>query len=96
MLIALDFYLGPVQEFAVVGTAEEIAPALRLLRKEFRPNKVVAAKIHEEDEKVVRLLEGKTRQAAVTTYLCQNFTCQAPVVGLEALAKLVDLSPHTA
>jgi hypothetical protein len=36
-------------------------------------------------EKVVPLLAGKTSQGAVTTYICQNFTCQAPLVGVEAL-----------
>src|SRR6202030_3738115 len=44
MLLALDFYLGPVQEFAVVGDAkdEETRQVLRLIRQGFRPNKVVA------------------------------------------------------
>ncbi len=30
------------------------------------------------------LLAGKTGQGTVTTYVCQNFTCQAPLVGVEA------------
>src|SRR5262249_27481550 len=44
MLTALDFYLGPVQEFAVVGdpAAPETLRVLRAIRAGFRPNKVVA------------------------------------------------------
>jgi hypothetical protein len=30
------------------------------------------------------LLEGKTAQGNVTTYICRNFACQAPLVGVEA------------
>lgn len=85
MLIALDFHLGPVQEFAVLGTPDEVRPALGLIRRGFRPNKVVALQTAEEDEKVVRLLDGKTRQNGPTVHVCENFTCQAPLVGIDAL-----------
>src|SRR5262249_37819070 len=44
MLVALDFYLGPVEEFAIVGdpACEQTQRALRAVRTAFRPNKVVA------------------------------------------------------
>jgi uncharacterized protein YyaL (SSP411 family) len=90
MLMALDFYLGPVQEFAVVGdlAGEETRRVLRAVRTGFRPNKVVAlrpsAEPAEELEELLPLLAGKTGQGAVTTYVCENFTCQAPLVGAEA------------
>ena len=41
----------------------------------------------EEAERWVPLLAGKTGQGAVTTYICRDFTCQAPLVGVEALRK---------
>jgi uncharacterized protein YyaL (SSP411 family) len=91
MLAVLDFYLGPVQEFAVVGdaTAKETQRVLRAIRGSFRPNKVVAWKPASEDgdrrEKLLPLLGGKTVKDTVTTYICQNFACQAPLVGVEAL-----------
>src|SRR5262249_40394249 len=46
MLAALDFYLGPVQEFAVVGDpgAEDTRRVLRAIRSGFNPNRVVACK----------------------------------------------------
>ncbi len=89
-LTALDFYLGPVQEFAVVGEPadSETLRVLRAIRGGFRPNKVVALKppsAGAEAEKAVPLLEGKTPDGPVTTYICENFTCQAPLVGAEAV-----------
>jgi uncharacterized protein YyaL (SSP411 family) len=87
MLLALDFYLGPVAEFAVVADreAEETKEILRFLRCGFRPNKVVALKSANEPTDSIRLLADKPARGSVTTYICENFTCQAPLVGMEAL-----------
>jgi uncharacterized protein YyaL (SSP411 family) len=90
MLVALDFYLGPVQQFAVVGdrSDEETGRALAVIRNLFLPNSVVAAKSAAEDTArtdLLPLLADNTARGAVTTYICQNFTCQAPLVGVEAL-----------
>jgi uncharacterized protein YyaL (SSP411 family) len=89
MLLALDFNLGPVQEFAVVGdpSADETKCVLRAIRGGFRPRKVVALKGPgtAPSEDVLPLLAGKTAQGVVTTYLCHNFTCQAPLVGAAAV-----------
>ena len=84
MLIALDYYLGPVQEFAVVGDpqAEETRRVLRAIQSRFRPGKAVA--VGSDDR--VPLLAGKTAKGGVvTTYLCENFACQEPLVGAESL-----------
>jgi uncharacterized protein YyaL (SSP411 family) len=89
MLNALDFYLGQVQEFAVVGdpAAEETRRVLRAIRRGFRPSKVVALKNAEKDEgkidELLPLLQGKSAAGTVSLYICQNFTCQAPLVGAE-------------
>ena len=85
MLVALDFYLGPVQEFAVVGDGKDAQEALALLRQGFRPRRVVAWKKTNDDVEDIPLLKGKTAQGDVTTYICQDFSCQAPVVGVEGL-----------
>jgi uncharacterized protein YyaL (SSP411 family) len=92
MLIGLDFYLGPTAEIVVVGDPadEEVRQALRLLRSGFRPNQVLAfrpidAAAAEAAEKVVPLLVDRTSQGSVTTYICRQFTCAAPVVGLAEL-----------
>ena len=86
MLNALDFFLGPVKEIAVVGekTNPEVVEVLRLLRRPFRPHQVVAWKA--KDSKVtLPLLQDRTALGEVTTYVCENFTCQAPIVGTKAL-----------
>jgi uncharacterized protein YyaL (SSP411 family) len=90
MLIALDFNLGPVLEIAVVGdpVTEETRRVLRLIRGGFRPNQVVALEPKAGDkraEELVPLLAGKKAMDGVTTYVCENFTCQAPLVGAEAV-----------
>jgi uncharacterized protein YyaL (SSP411 family) len=89
MLTALDFNLGPVQEFAVVGdpSAADTQRVLRAIRGGFRPNKVVALKPAgaTAGERVLPLLAGKNGDGAVTTYICQNFACQAPLAGPAAL-----------
>jgi uncharacterized protein YyaL (SSP411 family) len=90
-LTALDFDLGPVQEFAVAGdsAAADTRRVLRAVRSGFRPNRVVALRpagpAGDAAEKVLPLLAGKTAAGAVTTYVCENFTCQAPLVGAEAV-----------
>ena len=94
MLMALDWHLGPVQEFAIVG--EPNAPAtravLRYIHSAFSPNKVVACKAPHDAaaERVIPLLAGKEALGDVTTYLCQNFTCQLPLVGVDAVEKALN------
>ncbi|HXG11007.1 MAG TPA: thioredoxin domain-containing protein [Gemmataceae bacterium] len=90
MLAALDFYLGPVQEFAIVGDpdSEETRRVLRAVRSGFRPNRVVAFKPSTTTatgvEEVVPLLAGKTAADTVTTYVCERFACRVPLVGAAA------------
>jgi uncharacterized protein YyaL (SSP411 family) len=91
MLSALDFHLGPVQEFVVVGdpASDETRRVLHAIRAGFRPQKVVAQKspgfeaVRIDDP--LPLLQGKTSSGSVTTYICENFMCQAPLIGPEAV-----------
>ncbi len=91
MLVALDFHLGPVKEFAVVGKLAdpETRRVLRAINTGFRPNKVVALKEEARPgaEGVVVLLSDKPAPDGVTTYVCENFTCQAPLAGAAAVEK---------
>jgi hypothetical protein len=91
MLIALDFFLGPVQEFAVVGDPEheETRRVLHAIHTGFRPNKVLAVKSSDDDapDNLIPLLAGKKSLGAVTTYICKDFVCQAPLVGSEDVVK---------
>jgi uncharacterized protein YyaL (SSP411 family) len=91
MLNALDYYLGPVQEIAVVGepTHPEVIEVLRLIRQPFRPHQVVAWKAQTDTppelEALIPLLKDRHAQGAATTYICENFTCRTPIVGARAL-----------
>jgi uncharacterized protein YyaL (SSP411 family) len=91
MLLALDYHLGPVQEIAIVGdpAADDTRQALRILNGPYQPHRVVALKTPGSEEKkleeLLPLLAGKTSQGPVTVYVCQNFTCQTPLLGLEAV-----------
>jgi uncharacterized protein len=89
MLIALDFYLGPVLEFAVVAepAEEETRRVLRAIHADFRPNKVVALRPPSGSvrEDWLPLLAGRhTPPGELTLYVCENFTCQKPIHGAEA------------
>ena len=90
MLNALDFYLGPVREIAVVGAAAnpEVIEVLRLLRRPFRPHQVVAWQADSEGK--LALLKDRGPLGGVTTYVCESFTCQAPIVGAKALREHPD------
>ena len=97
MLICLDFFQGPVQEIAVIGREDDdqVKAALAEIRRVFMPNNVVAWASNEAAaaQTGMPLLEGKKALGAVTTYICQNYTCHEPLIGLErlkvALSKLV-------
>ncbi len=91
MLVALDFYLGPVQQIAVVGSEsdEGTRRALAAIRRAFGPRRVIA--FHDPatgtpPKELTTLFAGKEAVGgAVTVYVCENFACQAPLVGAEAV-----------
>ncbi|VTR91440.1 thioredoxin domain-containing protein : Uncharacterized protein OS=Blastopirellula marina DSM 3645 GN=DSM3645_08327 PE=4 SV=1: Thioredox_DsbH: GlcNAc_2-epim [Gemmata massiliana] len=94
MLAALDFYLGPVQQIALVGPAQgaETQRALAAVRGRFGPNRVVA--FHDPatgapPAELAPLFEGKEAvNGAVTVFVCENFACRSPLVGAAAVARL--------
>ena len=89
MLVALDFWLGPIDEIAVIGAEDSPAvhAVLKLLRSQFRPNRVIA--FHDPATRPapvgVKLLDGKEALGDVTVYVCGDFACRAPLVGAEAV-----------
>src|SRR5262249_58518821 len=93
--LGLDFDLGPVQEIAIVGdpAAEDTRRVLGLLNSSYQPHRVVALKAPGRDEKkleeMLPLLAGKKSQGPVTVYVCQNFTCQAPLVGVGGIETIL-------
>ncbi|GIW80593.1 MAG: hypothetical protein KatS3mg105_2400 [Gemmatales bacterium] len=85
LLIALDFYLGPIKEFAVVGDlqSDEAMRVLAAIHARFLPNKVVAG--GDGATSRLPLLKDKESKDSVTTYICENFACRAPLIGSAAV-----------
>ena len=81
---ALDLYLGPSRELAVVGGAAERAPLLEAAWDGFRPRLVLAAA--EPGAAPVALLEGRDLvDGRAAAYVCERFSCRLPVTTPEEL-----------
>ena len=80
-LCALDLYLSPSREIAIVGGADSDVAEAAL--RGFDPNAVVAFGPSEE----VPLLAGKgVLDGNPAVYVCERFTCRAPVTDPAAFA----------
>ena len=80
-LCALDLYLAPPREIAIVGTPED--EVARAALTPFDPNAVVAFGPSED----VPLLAGKARvDGKPAVYVCERFACLTPVTDPTALA----------
>jgi uncharacterized protein YyaL (SSP411 family) len=92
LLIALDFWLGPAKEIAIVGSTDHptTQAVLAALRQQFSPNKVVALRAPAAPSGPLdELFRDRTLQGEEpTVYVCENFTCAAPMLGHEAVTRL--------
>jgi uncharacterized protein YyaL (SSP411 family) len=80
-LCALDLYLSPPRELAIVGGAD--SDVARAALRGFDPNAVVAFGPADD----VPLLEDKTLvDAKAAVYVCERFACRAPVTDPAELA----------
>ena len=87
LLQAVDFFLSPTREVALVGG--ELAPLERAVRDRFRPHLVLAGG-PENAETAVPLLEGRTTVGdRAAAYVCENFSCRMPVTDPEELEALL-------
>jgi uncharacterized protein YyaL (SSP411 family) len=86
-LVALDFLVRGPREFVVVaGAQDEMVAALEVIAESFLPSKVVVPNPNPAAAPVVPLLADRpVVNGLVTTYICENQTCAAPVEGFEAL-----------
>lgn len=103
ILIALDFLLGPTYEMVLAGDLadEATASVLADLRRRYLPNKVLvlagnSGEGNEPPAALSDLLVGKSMQgSAPTLFVCEGHTCQAPALGAEEIAHVLDeLMPH--
>jgi uncharacterized protein YyaL (SSP411 family) len=91
-LCALDLYLGPSYEIAIVGDPEASdtkALVDEVVRARWRPNLVLAVASPKEIDAAETVALLRTRSAVdskPTAYVCQRFVCRLPVTSLEELA----------
>ena len=93
MLLALDFHLGPTPELVLTGPANETDAIVAELHRRHWPNKVVARRppCGKSSAALDPLFQGRSDAGAEPTlYICEGFTCQAPVVGRDAILKELD------
>jgi uncharacterized protein YyaL (SSP411 family) len=94
MLLALDRYLGPAHELVLVGdfSKEDTRTAIAALHQRYLPRNVLAARDSSPAREVPQsprlngIFAGKVAPVGEPAlYVCQDHTCQAPAVGLEAI-----------
>ncbi len=92
LLCALDFYLRPPKEIAIIGNPQE-ARTRELLKEIFHtyfPNKVVACGMSGS----VPLLKDKPQEGNLpTAYVCENFICMLPVTDPKDLRAMLNNPP---
>ncbi len=86
LLRALDFHLSATQEVALIG--EDLGALAEVVRSEYRPHLILAG--GPEGSRVPALLQGRSAiEARPTAYVCEHFSCQAPLTDPELLAGLL-------
>ena len=94
MLCALDLYLRKPKEIVVIGNRKDanIAELINRIHSIYLPNKTLQLAGPDESlEKISPLLRGKTQlDGKPAVYVCQNFTCSAPVTTWDELKPLLE------
>ncbi len=94
LLCALDLYLNPAKEIVLIGDQDDprTLEIVKQIHASYLPNmtlQVISPAISMET--VSPLLQGKTQvDKKPTIYVCQNFTCSAPVTTWAELKPLLD------
>ncbi|MCU0425591.1 MAG: thioredoxin domain-containing protein [Candidatus Kapabacteria bacterium] len=89
MLIANDFLIGNTQEIIIAGRTgdNETHGIVRTVAEEYLPHAVVA--LNHSPEELKHYIEQAEYQVAIknqaTTYICEGYVCQEPLVGKSAL-----------
>jgi uncharacterized protein YyaL (SSP411 family) len=83
VLRAMDFYLARVKEVAIVGSGEAADALARVVRASYRPHVVLAGG---DPDGVPLLRDRGLVDGRPAAYVCENFTCQAPVSTAAELA----------
>jgi uncharacterized protein YyaL (SSP411 family) len=86
LLRALDFHLSPTKEVALIG--DDLGELAAVVRSGFRPHLVLAGG-PEGSEEPPLLRERPAVDGRPTAYVCEHFSCRAPVATSEDLAALL-------
>jgi Highly conserved protein containing a thioredoxin domain len=91
-LQALDFTLGPAQEFVIGGDKrnQTTQDMIRLVQKSFLPHKIVLLQSEgSEGERLAKLssfiIPMITGNQKPTVYVCERFSCKKPMTEIEEL-----------
>jgi uncharacterized protein YyaL (SSP411 family) len=85
-LNAASLIMGEAREIALVGSEEQIAPLLGVLRSGYRPLQVVAAGSGKKGEGIPLLADRPQVNGLGTAYVCRRFVCDAPITDPQTLA----------
>jgi len=81
-LQAFAFYLAPVREVAIVGSGPDADALAAIVRTGFSPRVVLAGG---DGDGIALLQDRGTVDGRPAAYVCEHFTCQAPVTEPAAL-----------
>ncbi len=96
MLVALDFSLTKPSQIVIAGKhdADDTRALLREVHRHYLPRAILlladeGAGQKYLGEKLEAIREMKTVEGKASAYVCENFTCKAPVQSASELAKLL-------
>jgi hypothetical protein len=96
MLIALDYSLSKPRQIVIAGKkdAPETKALLKEVRRHFLPKTILVLADGAEGQKFLGEKNEAVRTMSVVdgkpaAYVCENFTCKAPVTDPKQLAKLL-------
>lgn len=98
-LQVLTWLAGPVHQIALVWPSNDSPPlqALSALQKPYRPLTVLAAAPRTTPTPIPLLQNRPLQDQSATLYLCEGFTCQAPISGWSAIITALNAkNPPTA
>ncbi len=93
-LCALDFAVSPVKEIALIGDPhqDDTRALLEVVNERYLPNSVLACAAPDNRkamETIPLLADRPMKDGKATAYVCQHFTCLAPVNTAEELQQLL-------
>jgi uncharacterized protein YyaL (SSP411 family) len=100
MLLALDRFVGPAHELVLVGdmARDDTKSAIKAIQQRFLPRTVFAVRDSTSNDptgsrsrQLDEIFAGKeSADGQPVLYVCQNFACRSPAIGLAAIEAALD------